>query len=154
MSDLSREHLPLGHETSRRSYDMTETYLILFFLPVFLIISFHDSYTFFSNVSILKGPELIEKANGLHGFMNWKKNLLTVSVATFKGPILHPFSDFFFKSQIPVGQPCIWLKKKKQQHYRSKVNSRFSRLFTVSSKNADALLYLKHVRKGTTTRWL
>ncbi|KAG9337851.1 hypothetical protein JZ751_027502 [Albula glossodonta] len=25
------------------------------------------------------GPELIEKANGLHKFMNWKRNLLTVS---------------------------------------------------------------------------
>nr|XP_029492608.1 queuine tRNA-ribosyltransferase catalytic subunit 1-like isoform X2 [Oncorhynchus nerka]XP_029492609.1 queuine tRNA-ribosyltransferase catalytic subunit 1-like isoform X2 [Oncorhynchus nerka] len=25
------------------------------------------------------GPELIEKANGLHGFMNWKRNLLTDS---------------------------------------------------------------------------
>lgn len=24
---------------------------------------------------------MIEKANGLHGFMNWKRNLLTVSVA-------------------------------------------------------------------------
>lgn len=26
-----------------------------------------------------QGPDLIEKASGLHGFMNWKKNLLTVS---------------------------------------------------------------------------
>ena len=24
---------------------------------------------------------MIEKANGLHGFMNWKRNLLTVSAA-------------------------------------------------------------------------
>lgn len=26
-----------------------------------------------------QGPDLIEKARGLHGFMNWKRNLLTVS---------------------------------------------------------------------------
>ncbi len=29
----------------------------------------------------LQGPDLIEKANGLHGFMNWKRNLLTVSMS-------------------------------------------------------------------------
>lgn len=33
------------------------------------------------SISTLQGPDLIEKANGLHGFMNWKRNLLTVSEA-------------------------------------------------------------------------
>ncbi|XP_016146383.1 queuine tRNA-ribosyltransferase-like [Sinocyclocheilus grahami] len=30
------------------------------------------------------GPELIEKANGLHGFMKWSRNLLTVIIIIFK----------------------------------------------------------------------
>ncbi|MGH0170669.1 UNVERIFIED_CONTAM: hypothetical protein FKN15_059177 [Acipenser sinensis] len=30
------------------------------------------------------GPELIKKANGLHGFMDWKRNLLTVSWPSVK----------------------------------------------------------------------
>lgn len=34
------------------------------------------------NSFLLQGPELIEKASGLHGFMNWKRNLLTVSETT------------------------------------------------------------------------
>lgn len=28
---------------------------------------------------VSQGPELIQKAQGLHGFMNWPHNLLTVS---------------------------------------------------------------------------
>lgn len=34
------------------------------------------------HLNVLQGPELIEKASGLHGFMNWRRNLLTV------GPLL------------------------------------------------------------------
>ena len=30
-------------------------------------------------VNICKGTEILEKAGGLHGFMNWKRALLTVS---------------------------------------------------------------------------
>lgn len=38
-------------------------------------------YIFVNFNCSIQGSDLIEKANGLHGFMNWRRNLLTVSVA-------------------------------------------------------------------------
>lgn len=51
-----------------------------------------------------QGPDLIEKANGLHGFMNWKRNLLTVSEAFLTEPFIDEEQAawsrrFFMKAQ-------------------------------------------------------
>lgn len=79
MSDLSWKHIPPWHETGRRYCFNSGCVYRAIYLTI-LDNFFCCKCVFPFEIYCLQGADLIEKANGLHVFMNWKRNLLTVSV--------------------------------------------------------------------------
>lgn len=84
MSDLPWKHIPPWNETGMQvCYNANLIFISCFTGHKPFVDDFMSVFLCKCLFCCLKGPDLIEKANGLHGFMNWKRNLLTVSLTSY-----------------------------------------------------------------------